>query len=137
MCLATHESIEVVKYKPQVKRELEQKFSQLGSVEINQDLHGDIISGDSALFGFIVESENGLLVIDSEIRTTWLEGEPTSWRVFPKSKYYTNQLHVIYEKCVCVFSFNHDYFVDQSVKKVGIQYREVTSNGGDPSIVHQ
>ncbi|BAU13481.1 hypothetical protein LEP3755_40200 [Leptolyngbya sp. NIES-3755] len=128
LCRATHDSVEVVRYNPQVQRDYDRKFYHLGEVKINQDLHGDVIGGDSSLFGFIVESDNGLLIIDSEIKVTWLEGEPTNWRVFPRSKYYTNQLHVIYEEYLCVFSFNHDYFVDQSKKKVGVKYREFDLN---------
>lgn len=46
------------------------------------------------------------------------------WRVYPRSKRYENHLHVIYEDRLTVYSYNHDYFVDQAYKVKGIQYRE-------------
>ncbi len=62
----------------------------------------------------------------SNLETLWLEGEPVNWCVFPKSTYYTNQLHVVYEDHLCIHSFNHDYFVNQDTKSVGIMYSQTT-----------
>jgi len=118
ICFATPKSVEVVQYTPYKKDE---RFVRLGIVPIEKPI-GDIVSGDSALFGFIVESEDGLLVINSLMESMWLQGEPVNWRVFPKSKFYTNQLHIIYEDHICIHSFNHDYFVDQKTKTVGIRH---------------
>jgi hypothetical protein len=67
-----------------------------------------------------------LLIISSDARGyTFLEGEPVNWRVFPKSKYYTNQLHAVYDDYFCIYSFNDDYFVDQKQKQAGIQLRKL------------
>lgn len=118
VCFATQKSVEVVQYSPY--KDANERFIRLGLVETEQ-LDGDIVSGDSALFGFIVEGEDGLLIINSLLESIWLPGEPVNWRVFPKSKFYTNQLHVIYDDHLCIHSFNQDYFVDQKTKKVGIR----------------
>jgi hypothetical protein len=109
ICFATPKSVEVVQYSP-YKDSSEERFTRLGEVDTNS-LQGEIVNGDSASFGFIVESEGGLLVINSLMESMWLEGEPVNWRVFPKSKFYTNQLHVIYHDHLCIYSFNQDYFV--------------------------
>jgi hypothetical protein len=117
ICLATPKSVEVIQYNPYNEEKI---FSRLGEVQIDNTI-SDIISGDNALFGIILESEDGLLVINSILESMWLEGEPVNWRVYPKSKFYTNQLHVIHEDHLCIHSFNHDYFIDQKSKIIGIR----------------
>lgn len=128
ICFATPKSVEVVQYSP-YKDSSEERFTRLGEVDTNS-LQGEIVNGDSASFGFIVESEGGLLVINSLMESMWLEGEPVNWRVFPKSKFYTNQLHVIYHDHLCIYSFNQDYFVDQKTKRVGIRHPREFRLGG-------
>jgi hypothetical protein len=49
-----------------------------------------------------------------------IPGEPVNWRVFPRSKHYANHLHVVYDDRLEVWSFNHDYFLDQKKKRLGI-----------------
>ena len=90
------------------------------ALSLAEKLKGEIISADSSLFGVVIEKENGLLIINSSLESQFLEGEPVNWRVFPRSINYTNQLHVVYEDALHIYSFNHDYFVDQSTKKMGI-----------------
>jgi len=48
-------------------------------------------------------------------------GEPVNWRIFPRSKHYENQLHIIYNDRLEIISFNHDYFVNQNEKWAGIE----------------
>jgi hypothetical protein len=79
-----------------------------------------IVGADSAPFGFVLEAESGLLVVESSLESFWLAGEPVNWRVFPRSRYYTNQLHVITEKALNIYSFCGDYFVDQATKRAGM-----------------
>lgn len=120
ICLAKQSHIEVAQYSPY--KPLSTRFKYLGRVETAAS-QGDIVRGDSALFGYILEFDEGLLVIDSEVESsTWIAGEPVNWRVFPKSKFYTNQLHVIYDDYLSIHSFNQDYFVDQRKKRVGIRH---------------
>src|SRR5258708_10586835 len=124
ICLASRNQIRIVQYSPHFysSKNRNKRFKPLGDVN-TELLRGEIVSGDSALFGFIVELDDGLLVVDSEMETSnWLPGEPVNWRIFPKSKSYTNQLHVIYEGYLCIYSFNQDYFVDQSKKRVGLRH---------------
>jgi hypothetical protein len=120
LCLATSKSIEIVRYQPNNEA---RRFEDLGFIDTDLN-QGDVISADSALFGYVIEKENGLLVIDSQMQTMWLPGEPVNWRVFPRSKFYTNQLHAVYDECLCVHSFNNDYLVDQKTKKVGIRFAQ-------------
>jgi hypothetical protein len=132
-CLVSQDTLNIVKYYPHGKfsehekeadNPTDKRFQPLGSIT-KEDFKfipkaENIIRADSAVFGFIIELEDGLLIIPSDSGYTFLEGEPVNWRVFPKSKYYTNQLHAIYDDHLCVYSFNQDYFVDQKEKKVGI-----------------
>lgn len=118
ICSITGSSIKLAAYTPQ-SRSSQQKFSDLGFVKIDE-LSGEIISADSSFFGVVIEKESGLLIISSSLESQLLEGEPVNWRVFPKSRNYTNQLHIIYEDALHIYSFNHDYFVNQGTKKLGI-----------------
>ncbi len=127
ICTATATSVEVVQYNPE-KFEPTERFKTLGLVKHKRFTDAAIIGADSALFGYVIEYDDGLLVINSAPQngweTNWLEGEPVSWKVFPKSEYYSNQLHVVYDDHLCIHSFNQDYFVNQEQKLVGIKYSE-------------
>ena len=84
---------------------------------------GELISARVALFGVVLEFQNAIVVVpsdDGEPYTVW--GEPVAWRVFPRSRRYENHLHVITSDGLDVFSFNHDYFIDQESKKSGMRY---------------
>lgn len=119
LCLISNQEIMVLQYTPNNRDK--PRFSSLGSVDIKDRLRGDIVHGDSALFGYIIETDDGLLIIDSGMEYLWIEGEPVNWRVFPDSTDYTNHLHVIYEDYMEIHSFFRDYFVDQETKTVGIK----------------
>lgn len=127
ICLASKNSIRLARYTAKMNH---QKFKDLGSVDVN--LGNEIVSADSSFFGVVIEKENGLLVITSSLENYFLEGEPVNWRVFPKSRNYTNQLHVIYDNALHIHCFTHDYFVDQTTKKLGItvatKKKQVNSN---------
>jgi hypothetical protein len=110
----------LVKYFPKTKA-IKNKFVSIGSVETKEPI-GDIISADSSFFGIVLEQEDGLLIITSSLDYIKLPGEPVNWRVFPKSRNYINQLHVIYEDYLLIYSFNHDFFINQSDKKIGISF---------------
>jgi hypothetical protein len=87
---------------------------------------GEPITAGVSLFGTVIEWDEGLQVITSNAESIWIPGEPVNWRVFPRSKHYENQLHVLYEDRLEIFSFNHDYFVDQEKKKFGLKFSERT-----------
>jgi len=118
ICSVTRNLVQLAQYTPQSKSN-KQKFRDLGSVEIS-GLNSEIISADSSFFGIVLEQEDGLLVVSSSLESQFFKGEPVNWRVFPKTKNYSNQLHIIYDDALHIYSFNHDYFVDQSTKQLGI-----------------
>lgn len=118
-------TIEVVRYvQSGVNRENEDSaFQHLESIGFDA-MHGSIISGGIAYFGIIIEYEDALSVLCSDDALIILPEAVARWRVYPRSKRYENHLHIIYEDRLAVYSFNHDYFVDQAYKLKGIQYRE-------------
>jgi len=128
ICVARAGRIDVVKFWP--RRRLSERFERIGSLTDSMKGKGDFVSGDIAVFGFVTEFDRGVLVMDSSLQSTWLEGEPVNWRVFPRSRYYTNHLHVIQEDHLSVFSFNGDYFVDQGKKVSGIDVGPRSFSGG-------
>lgn len=116
ICQAQQNSIKVVKYNPWSKDE--SHLSELGIID-HQEWKGDIVSASTANFGTIVELDNAIVVYPSSGDPITIPGEPVSWRIFPRSKRYENQLHVIYDDDMIIFSFNHDYLLDQNEKISG------------------
>ena len=117
LCQAAPGGIRVVKFRPRG----DDTFNDLGFVEL-APWKGGIITAKTALFGVVVECDNAIVILPStgEPPIT-LEGEPINWRVFPRSKHYENHLHVVRDECVDIYSLNHDYFVDQSSKVLGLE----------------
>ncbi|MDT3777057.1 hypothetical protein PJI16_05725 [Nitrospira sp. MA-1] len=116
LCQANGNKIKVVKYNPW---KADENLKLLGSVPF-ESWKGEIISASVASFGVIVELENALVVFPSEGKTRTLSGEPVNWRIFPRSKHYENQLHIIYDDRLEILSFNHDYLVSQKGKLLGV-----------------
>jgi hypothetical protein len=119
---ANEGGFEIIKYNNYANKEKgEETFTRLKSV----DLHawkGKVINGGTAYFGNIVESENALVVIQSDGRYLTIPGPITRWRVYPRSMNYENHLHVILDDRIEIYSFNHDYFINQQDKEIGIQF---------------
>jgi len=103
------------------KREFNSRFVPLGRIALGESL-GDLVSVDSALFGFILEYDQGLKVVQSDGQLVTIPGEPVNWRVFPMSVSYENQLHILYDDRLEIWSFNNDYLVDQESKIAGVKY---------------
>ncbi|WP_278009410.1 hypothetical protein [Flavobacterium gyeonganense] len=101
----------------------EKKFTKLDSVNLHA-WKGEVISGGTAYFGNIVECENALVVIQSNGENLTIPGPITRWRVYPRSMNYENHLHVILDDKIEIYSFNHDYFVNQFEKSIGIQFNQ-------------
>jgi hypothetical protein len=114
-CQAIKSGIKIIRYNPWSK---DNQFIDLGTLNFDT-LQGEIVSGGIASFGIIIELEKSVVVLSSDGETFSFPGEPIRWRVYPRSKYYTNQLHIIYDNRLEICSFNHDYFVDQANKKIG------------------
>lgn len=82
--------------------------------------NGNPVCGAVAPFGSIIELDQCIVVVRSDDEILTIPGAPIiNWRVFNRSKQYENQLHVIYENRLEIFSFNHDYFIDQKDKLCG------------------
>lgn len=79
-----------------------------------------LVSAGVAVFGAVLEFDDALLVVASDGVVHRFDA-PVNWRVFPASKYYENQLHLVYEDHLAIVSFNHDYFVDQATKAMGVR----------------
>lgn len=116
LCQVRQNAIRVVKYEPW-KRD-ESPIRELGDIRF-ESWKGEIVSACTTNFGMIVELENALVVFPSDGRPVTIPGEPVNWRVFPRSRRYENQLHVCYEGRMEIYSFNHDYLVDQQQKLSG------------------
>lgn len=132
-CMLRGRSLEVVKWRPQGK--YGDKFGRIGAIELPRAYGKEIVGADNAVFGFVIELPQGLLVIDSTSQYWPIEGEPVNWRVFPRSLYYSNQLHVISDDHLTIYSFNGDYFVDQKSKLIGTEAnprRDILSNKAKP-----
>ncbi len=116
ICQAANGSIRVAKYQPWDR---EHPIKRLGSLPLK---HHDetLVSAKVALFGTVVELDSRLVVLASNGDIHPIAGEPVSWRVFPRSRHYENHLHIIYDDRLEVFSFNHDYLLDQRQKISGI-----------------
>lgn len=98
-------------------------FSETKSINI-KPWKGEVIGGGTAYFGTIIECENALIVALSNGETYTINGSATRWRVYPRSINYENHLHVILDDRIEIYSFNHDYFVDQNKKDFGLIYSE-------------
>lgn len=120
---ATDGGFEIIKYNNYANEEKgEEKFNRLKSVNFNA-WKGKVINGGTAYFGNIVECENALIVIQSDGKTFTIPGPVTKWRIYPRSMNYENHLHVILDDRIEIYSFNHDYFLNQENKEIGIEFK--------------
>ncbi len=99
----------------------EEKFEKIKRINF-QAWKGKVINGGTAYFGNIVECENALVVVQSNGRYLTIPGPITKWRVYPRSMNYENHLHVILDDRIEIHSFNHDYFLAQEDKDIGIEF---------------
>lgn len=70
-------------------------------------------------FGTVVEFDTKIVVVRSDGQIDTFEGEAVHWRVFPRSRDYHNQLHIIYDDRIEIIAFLHDCFVNQDKKLFG------------------
>jgi len=119
---ATEGGFEIIKYNNYANKDKgEETFTRLKTVNLHA-WKGKVINGGTAYFGNIVECENALVVIQSDGRYLTIPGPITRWRVYPRSMNYENHLHVILDDRIEIYSFNHDYFLNQQDKEIGIQF---------------
>ena len=119
---AINGGFEVVKYNNYANIEKgEERFTKLKTLDL-QAWKGEVINGGTTYFGNIVECENALIIIQSNEKVLTIPGPITRWRVYPRSMNYENHLHVILDDRIEIHSFNHDYFLNQNDKEIGIQF---------------
>jgi hypothetical protein len=94
-------------------------FSTVADAQLLQFKRSDITSTGTAPFGTIIELDDKIIVLRSDDKVDIFYGEAVSWRVFPRSRYFSNQLHIVYEDRIEIISFTHDYFVNQGGKLYG------------------
>lgn len=123
ICRFADQRIDVVRFDPWSVNQ-ERMYELVGRLDV-QAQKGAFVCAQTALFGFVVEFDRCLVVIDSDtLQPSNLFGEPVNWRVFRHSKFYANQLHVMYDDRLEIFSFNQDCFESQTEKRAGYRYDE-------------
>lgn len=120
ICLAKNGEVHIIKYSPS-NTDPDEILQDLGVVRL-EEWKGKVIDGGISLYGVIIECENAIVVVPTNGSPFTISGEAIRWRTFPRSKHYENQLHVIFDDRLEIYSFNHDYFVDQDQKRLGIRY---------------
>jgi len=75
----------------------------------------------TAPFGTVIQFDNHIYVFRSDGGMNEITGNIVTWRVFPRSLHYANQLHVVLEDRVEIYAFVHDFFVPQENKVFGFR----------------
>jgi hypothetical protein len=120
---ATDTGFEIIKFNNYAKPEKgEEVFTRLTNVNLHP-WKGKVINGSTSYFGNIIECENALVILQSNMESLTIPGPITRWRIYPRSMNYENHLHVILEDKIEIYSFNHDYFLNQDKKEIGIRFR--------------
>ena len=125
-CLAHGTDIDIIRYQPWGPAE---EMQQIGTITIEQLKQKEIVSASIAPFGIVVELSDAILVHTSVGNVIVLNGEPSNWRVFPRALNYFNQLHILRDDCLEIYSFSDDYFADQQAKVAGFKVRNLRSSG--------
>lgn len=109
--------IHALKFNP-FADESEEELSTIPEIRL-PSIGSSVVSAKVASFGTIIELDDELLVMQSDNTIFRILGEPVQWRIFSRSKHYENQLHVIYNDRLEIYSFNHDAFINQKNKISG------------------
>jgi hypothetical protein len=118
ICHASDGTMTVARYSPWEANG--GRLRVLRQITFDSRAKGNPVCGAVAPFGSIIELDiTCIVVVRSDDEIFSIPGPVVNWRVFNRSKQYENQLHVIYENRLEIYSFNHDYFVDQKGKLSG------------------
>lgn len=121
LCAASQTSVAVTKYSHYAGED-EERLTDLGEFRFERPLHSLPIKADSSYFGYVLETDDGLVILGSNGETRWIDGEPVNWRLFRTSIDYVNQLHVAWDDHLSILSFNDDYLVSQPDKRIGLSF---------------
>ena len=117
LCLLADALIRVIQYTPWDDTA---PTRMIGELELDLSA-GGVVSASTAPFGIVIELDRAIVVKTSTGDVVSLLGEPSNWRAFPRARHYSNQLHIIKTDCLEIYSFNHDYLVDQQEKVFGLR----------------
>ncbi|HEX3627328.1 MAG TPA: hypothetical protein VH280_18120 [Verrucomicrobiae bacterium] len=121
ICQASEGTMTVARYAPW-EENAQERLRVLRQITFDPR-RGNPVYGAVAPFGSIIELDQAIVVVRSDDEILTIPGAPIiNWRVFNRSKQYENQLHVVYENRLEIYSFNHDYFIDQKEKFSGIRF---------------
>ena len=98
----------------------EVEFTDAKSIKID-NWGGTILSGGNSYFGTVVELEEKLLVLLSNNTSFSINGPVVRWRLYPRSLRFQNQMHIILNDKIEIYSFNHDFLLEQNNKIYGIK----------------
>ena len=121
ICTAQDGRLTLIDYKPHTKRQ-GPRLSELETIAVTiplQPWKGQPVSGAIAPFGTVLELDKALVIVGTDGGILTIAGEPVNWRLFDRAKFYANQLHVVYDERIEIYSFNHDYFINQKGKVTG------------------
>lgn len=125
ICMIDNGILKIFRYNRHWKKKDKEKFEYLTTIKDKVlDLKG-IIKADSAPWGYILEYKSKLIILKSNNQLESIshrDQEITNWRIFPRSVRYANQLHVIFDKHISIYSFNEDYFENQWEKTIGTRF---------------
>jgi hypothetical protein len=121
---ASADRIKVVKFVQ--KYALEEECELIGEFSIRNGSTGSMaqpLSAGASFFGSVVEYADCLYIVETDLTVNRIAGAATRWRIFPRSRWYLNQLHVVLDDHLLILSLNSDLFSDQRSKVAGIEYR--------------
>ncbi len=91
------------------------------TVSLNMPID-NLVSVQTALFGLILEFDQGIIVIKSDETTLEIAGEPARVKTFPRSKRYENHLHIMRDDALEIRSVNSDFEINQFEKRFGSKF---------------
>jgi hypothetical protein len=119
-CQQSQGSLRVVRFVPQAKYE-RSRYKRESPIELRESVPA--IAGGIGHFGVVMEHDSGLTIVCSDGSLMSVDEEPVNWRIFQRSRHYTNHLHIVHSDHLAVWAFIHDFTIDQHAKVAGIQYR--------------
>lgn len=122
--------IETVRFVQSKLRSEEPAFRRSEAIDLRADY--DPINAGVAYFGSIIETDEAIVVLQSDGTRATIPGPITRWRLYPRAIRYENHLHVILNDRLLIASFNGDYFVDQDTKLLGMNYDIAPKRRYDP-----
>jgi len=107
ICQSVGNEVRVAHYQGRSRaRRLNERLRFPPSLKLPEDAGAqDVIAGDVAPFGVVVESDRDLFVM-SDAGVWRLGYEPARWRTFARATNYPNQLHVVADDRLEIHSFN-------------------------------